>query len=734
MDTKNLLIELGTEELPPKALDELAAAFCAGVVEGLNKRGIAFDAASAHPLWSPRRLAVRIDAVQVEQPEQTSERRGPAVNAAFDANGQPSKALAGFAASNGCSIEQLQKLETEKGAWFVYRSVKTGAATAALLPSIIDEALKALPIPKPMRWSDLDYQFVRPVHWLIILLGEEVVAGEVLGLTSDRMSRGHRFHHPQPVWIASPETYIDALRAAHVLVDPEERLARIKTEVERVSSSLNGRARLRADLLAEVRNLVEWPVAIACTFERTFLEVPQEALITTMESNQKFFPVFDPNGKLTEHFVGIANIDSKDPAEIRKGYERVIRPRFADAKFFFDEDLKTPLKSHQAALEKVTYQAKLGSVWDKVGRVSLLAQVVARRMQDGGVAIEIPLVERAVKLSKCDLMTRMVGEFPELQGIMGRTYALAQGESIEVSQALDEFYAPRFAGDAIAKNTVAQALAIAEKLDTLAGMYAIGQKPTGNKDPFSLRRNALGLARTLIEGELDLDLVALIEEAIQRARDAIAGQKISGMAPAPFWGRQQIAGVIIELYDFILERLRGYYADQGIRSEVFDAVAVRKPTILLDLNKRVLVGHQFRQRPEAERLARALKRTNIVDQWKANLMKPEGDPKIPQGPKVDIVQIDKSYEDIERLLTLPAEQALCASMKNAEEEVERLADSRDYMALLNRLSELDAPVAQFFDNVMVMVDDQSTRENRLAMLLKLRGLLSKAADLGLIAE
>ena len=732
MDSKNLLIELGTEELPPKALDELAAAFCAGVADGLNKRGIEFDAASAHPLWSPRRLAVRIDAVQTEQPEQTSERRGPALSAAFDAGGQPSKALQGFAASNGCSVEQLDKLETDKGAWFVYRSVKPGAATATLLPGIIDEALKALPIPKPMRWSDLDFLFVRPAHWLVILLGEEVVSGEVLGLQSDRMSRGHRFHHPQPVSIANPESYIDALRAAHVLVDPEERLTRIRVEVERVSSAIGGKARLRADLLAEVRNLVEWPVAIACTFERAFLEVPQEALITTMESNQKFFPVFDAQGKLTEHFIGIANIDSKDPDEIRKGYERVIRPRFADAKFFFDEDLKTPLAAQQTALEKVTYQAKLGSVWDKVGRVSLLAQVIARRMQDGGATIEIPLVERAVKLSKCDLMTRMVGEFPELQGIMGRTYALAQGEPLEVANALDEFYAPRFAGDAIAKGRVGQALAIAEKLDTLAGMFAIGQKPTGNKDPFSLRRNALGLARTLIEGELDLDLDALIREALDRARiDADRILLDSKAKPGASFDMRAVAG---ELYQFVLERLRGYYADQGIRGDVFDTAAKSKPISLHDLNQRVLVGHQFSQRPEAERLARALKRTNIVDQWKANLMKPVGDPKIPQGPKIDIVQIDRSYEDIERLLALPAERALCAAMKSAEEEVGRLADAGQYMALLNRLSELDAPVAQFFDDVMVMVEDQATRENRLAMLVKLRGLLSTAADLGLIAE
>lgn len=712
MDNKNLLIELGTEELPPKALDELAAAFCAGVVEGLSRRGIGFDAGSAHSLWSPRRLAVRIDSVQVEQPEQTSERRGPAVNAAFDASGQPSKALTGFAASNGCSVEQLEKLETDKGAWFVYRSVKPGATTASLLSTIIDEALKALPIPKPMRWSDLDYLFVRPAHWLVILLGDEVIDGEVLGLKSDRMSRGHRFHHPQPVWIGNPESYIDALRAAHVLVDPEERLTRIRGEVERVSSGLGGRARLRTDLLAEVRNLVEWPVAIACTFEREFLQVPQEALITTMESNQKFFPVFDADGRLTEHFIGIANIDSKDPAEIRKGYERVIRPRFADAKFFFDEDLKTSLQAHQSALEKVTYQAKLGSIWDKVGRVSLLAQVVARRMQDGGAVIEIPLVERAVKLSKCDLMTRMVGEFPELQGIMGRTYALAQGEPQEVANALDEFYAPRFAGDGIAKGRVAQALAIAEKLDTLAGMFAIGQKPTGNKDPFSLRRNALGLARTLIEGELDLDLEALIRDALDHARiDAERLQTETKGKPVDSFDARAVAA---ELYLFVLERLRGYYADQGIRSEMFDAVAVLKPASLLDFDRRLRAVVVFSKLPEAASLAAANKRIG-------NILRQAGEKGIALGRDVDAAALDAGAET-------DLKQALAA----AYADFVPLAEAREYVAVLSRLAALRGPVDAFFDGVMVMAEDAGKRQNRLNMLNVLRDMFTRVADISLL--
>lgn len=719
-DTANLLIELGTEELPPKALDELSAAFCAGIVTGLKQRGIALDETSARALQSPRRLAVRIDALALVQPEQKLERRGPALAAALDAAGQPTKALLGFAASNGVGVTDLHRLETDKGSWFVFRSVTPGQRTATLLPAIINEALQALPIPRPMRWSDLDYLFVRPAHWLIILLGDQVVPGSVLGLQSDRISRGHRFHHPEPVWIANPESYIDALRAAQVLVDPAERLARIRAEVARVTLDIGGSARLDAALLAEVNNLVEWPIAIACTFEREFLEVPQEALITTMESNQKFFPVFDSAGRLTEHFVGIANIASRDPAQIRQGYERVIRPRFADAKFFYDADLKTPLAAHQAALEQVTYQAKLGSVWDKVGRVSLLAQVVARRMQDGGCAIEIPLVERAVKLSKCDLLTRMVGEFPELQGIMGRTYASAQGEPAAVANALDEFYRPRFAGDAIAIGTVAQALAIAEKLDTLAGLFAIGQKPSGSKDPFSLRRTALGLARTLIEAGLDLDLVALIEEAIDHAkRAAMAMQKGNGKAIetvqqlCPPWDRS-LDRDAIELYDFILERLRGYYLEQGIASELFEAVAVLKPNSLLDFDRRLRAVLAFSAMPEAASLAAANKRIG-------NILRQATEQQIALGREITESALEAGAETEFR-------QALAA----AYADFLPLSERCEYVALLSRLALLRAPVDAFFDGVMVMSEHPVQRQNRLNLLNVLHAMFLRVADIGLL--
>ncbi|MGN6655884.1 MAG: glycine--tRNA ligase subunit beta, partial [Rhodanobacter sp.] len=387
---KSLLIELGTEELPPRALDELSAAFLRGITGGLAARGVDAGLDQAMAYASPRRLAVYIPAVAAAQPEQSIERRGPAVAAALDAEGQPSKALLGFAQSCGVDVGQLEKLETDKGAWFVWRAVKPGRPLAALLPEIVDEALKALPIPRPMRWADHDYSFVRPVHWLVILHGADIVDGEVLGLASGRKSRGHRFMHPQPVHVADADGWLDAMRAAKVLADPRERRERIHQQIRQAAQGTGGVPQLDDALLDELANLTEWPVAIACTFERGFLAVPPEALVTTMVANQKFVPVFDAEGKLTEHFIGIANIESRDPAEIRRGYERVIRPRFADARFFWDEDLKTPLASYQEQLKNVTYQQALGSQWDKSVRVAELAGVVANR-----VGVDAALATRA---------------------------------------------------------------------------------------------------------------------------------------------------------------------------------------------------------------------------------------------------------------------------------------------------------------------------------------------------
>ena len=675
-DMKSLLVEIGTEELPPKALPELARAFFDGVCAGLEKRGVAFDRSGAHPLYSPRRLAVLLPAVGVQQPTQKSDVLGPYKNIGLDAQGEPTPALRGFAAKNGVDVAQLQTIIDGKGERFVARSEKPGAATADLLADIINEAIKALPIPKPMRWGNRDIAFVRPAHWLLALLGEDVVEAEVLGLRSDRMSRGHRFHHGKPVWIASPENYVDALRQAFVLVDPVERLAKVREQIESAAAIADGVARVAPSLVEEVSCLVEWPRAILCSFEPQFLRVPHEALILTMESNQKFFPVLNAQHRLTEHFVGIANIESQDPSEVRKGYERVIRPRFADAQFFYDEDLKQGIESMREGLASVTYQQKLGSYADKTERVATLASAIAAQ-----VGVDPAQARRAAHLSKADLQSRMVGEFPELQGIMGRYYATAIGEPGEVADAIDHAYLPRFGGDAIAPAPLSQVLAIAERLDTLAGGFAAGLKPSGNKDPFALRRNALGLARTLVEGQIDCALRPLL---------ALANAGVG----------QADAAASDELASFIIDRLRSYYADQGLGNAQFDAVAALGDTVatLADFDRRLKAIAEFSKLPEAPALAAANKRIRNI------LRKHEGI--VPDAVNA-------------ALLVEPAEKALDAALAAAISDTSPLLAARDYLGVLRRLAQLREPVDAFFDGVMVMADDAAVRDNRLALLRRL---------------
>ncbi|TAL87115.1 MAG: glycine--tRNA ligase subunit beta [Rhodanobacter sp.] len=711
---KSLLIELGTEELPPKALDELSAAFLRGICDGLAKRGIDAGLDLAQAYASPRRLAVLVPAVAMAQPEQAIERRGPALNAAVDAEGRPSKALLGFAQSCGVGVEQLQKLETDKGGWYVWRTVKPGQPVAALLPEIVDEALKGLPIPRPMRWADHDYSFVRPVHWLVMLHGADIVDGTVLGLASGRKSRGHRFMHPQPVHVADADGWLDAMRACNVLADPRERRQRIRDQVAALAATTGGVPRLDDALLDELANLTEWPVAIACTFEREFLAVPPEALVATMVANQKFVPVFDADGKLTEHFIGIANVESKDPAEIRKGYERVIRPRFADAKFFWDEDLKTPLASYQEQLRTVTYQQALGSLWDKSVRVAELARITAGRVGvDGGAAT------RAAALSKCDLLTRMVGEFPELQGVMGRYYAGHDGEPAAVAAALDSYYQPRFGGDAIAADKLGQVLAVAERLDTLAGIFAIGMKPSGNKDPFALRRAALGLARTLIEGDLELDLRGSLIEALELLPDSAlaAGLRPGKDGKSPVLDAAKRRAILLdELHDFVFDRLRGYYAEQGFDNAQFEAVLAVQPTSLADFDGRLRAVVEFGRRPEAASLAAANKRVANI------LRKQAAEPGAqPIGGAVDPA-----------LFEAEAERGLADALAAARHETAAALAVGDYTAVLARLSQLQAPVDAFFDSVLVNADDPAVRMNRLALLGQLKARFGTVADIALL--
>jgi glycyl-tRNA synthetase beta chain len=714
VDHKPLLIELGSEELPPKALDELSAAFLRGICDGLSRRGISAGVDIAQAYASPRRLAVYVPAVATAQPEQVVERRGPALNAAFDADGQPSKALLGFAQSCGVGVGQLDKWETDKGAWFVWRAIKPGQPVAALLPEIIQEALRGLPIPRPMRWADHDYSFVRPVHWLVILHGAEIVDGEVLGLHSGRKSRGHRFMHPQPVHVADAEGWLDTMRACKVLADPQERRQRILSQVEHLASQIGGVPRLDQALLDELANLTEWPVAIACTFEREFLEVPPEALVTTMVANQKFVPVFDAEGRLTEHFIGIANIESKDPSEIRKGYERVIRPRFADAKFFWDQDLQTPLAAYQEQLKTVTYQQTLGSQWDKSVRVAELARIIANR-----VGVDAGQATRAAALSKCDLLTRMVGEFPELQGVMGRYYATHHGEAAEIAEALDGYYQPRFGGDAIATGKVAQVLAVAERFDTLAGIFAVGMKPSGNKDPFALRRAALGLARTLIEARLELDLRGSFIEALELLPDGAlaAGLKPGkdGKPPALNAGQRR-AILVDELYDFVLDRLRGYYADLGFDHAQFEAVLAVQPASLADFDRRLRAVAEFGRCPEAAALAAANKRV-------ANILRKQAEE---TGALVIGRVVDPARFEVD------AERELTAALESARLETAESLAAGDYTAVLTRLAQLQAPVDTFFDSVLVNADDPEVRANRLALLGQLKAQFSAIADIAVL--
>lgn len=749
-----LLIELGTEELPVKALPGLAQAFFDGVLHGLEKRGVAVTRGDAKPLSTPRRLAVLLPGVATEQPEQRSEVLGPYLNIALDAEGKPTKALAGFAAKAGIDWTALERTSDAKGERFVHRAVTPGARTADLLPDILREAIAAMPIPKPMRWGAHEYAFARPVQWLVLLFGDSVVPAELLGVRGDRLSRGHRFMHQGEVSLAAPGDYIEALRAAHVLVDADARRARIVEEVEAAARQAGGSARISDDNLEQVVNLVEWPSAVLCSFERDFLAVPQEALIETMEINQKFFPVLDDGGKLTEQFIGIANIASKDVAEVAKGYERVIRPRFADAKFFFDEDLKQGLEAMGAGLASVTYQAKLGTVADKVARVAALARVIATE-----VGADAEQAARAAQLAKNDLQSRMVNEFPELQGIAGRHYAKAAGEPSEISLAIDEAYQPRFAGDDIALSPLGKVLAIAERLDTLAGGFAAGLKPTGNKDPFALRRNALGLARTVIESGFDLNLRSLllaasfinqtefvmrtslppklaVNEVVDWLRSSGEERALEQDLKSAMFGdavtQERLDFVRLTsnehgplIFDFILDRLRGYYADKGVPATHFNAVAALfsvapegAPAALVgahlgathgslyDFDRRIDAIGIFATLPEAEALAAANKRIRNI------LRKVEGE--IPGD-------IDTS------LLREPAEEALAEAVEAAIGDTGDALHRHDYVAVLARLARLRPQVDAFFDGVMVNAEDAQLRANRLALLKKLGDRLGSVA-------
>ncbi len=690
MSQDDLLIELGTEELPPKALKKLSQAFTNGIADGLKKAG--FEIKEIESYAAPRRLAVLIKNIASSQPDREIERKGPSLKAAYDDAGKPTKAVMGFARSCGVEVAELQQQETDKGVWLLFKSTEKGQHLADLVEDIINQSLNRLPVPKRMRWGSSDVEFVRPVHWLVLLHGKKILNADVLGLKSSAETRGHRFHSPGKITISEASLYKETLLSeGFVIADFEQRKQKIKQQVIEAVSHLSGEAGkgeavIDEDLLDEVTALNEWPIAVAGEFEESFLQVPAEALIKTMQDNQKYFPVKDANGKLNNYFITISNIDSKSPEKVKAGNERVIRPRLADAMFFWEQDQKQPLESFNQALEKVVFQKELGTLAEKSRRVAKLAESIAVQL-----GADVEHVKRAALLSKCDLMTDMVGEFASLQGVMGKRYAQVAGEAEDVSLALDEQYKPRGANDDTASTATGQILAISDKLDSLVGIFAIGQKPSGEKDPYALRRASLGILRTIIERQLDLDLKQLIAVSAKLLADKVDASKVEQ-----------------DVFGYIIERLRAYYIDRKVTPDVFDAVSALSPSSPLDFDKRINAVTAFRGLAEAESLAAANKRVgNILKKSTA----------------------DNTVTVNESLLAEDAEKKLYATLSALSKKVEPMFDAGDYEAALSQLSSLRDPVDAFFDSVMVMADDEAIKNNRIALLNTMNQLFLRAADL-----
>ena len=687
-NTADLLFELGTEELPPVALRKLSNALTNEFVAGLATANLAHGEVKSYA--APRRLALLIKDVEVQQADRDVERRGPAVKAAFDADGNPTKAAEGFAQSCGTTVDQLQRIDTPKGEWLAYQMHEAGQAACELLPAIAENALNKLPIPKRMRWGSSEAQFVRPVHWLVFLLGNDVVNCSILDATSGRTTYGHRFHHPEAIEIKSPDTYADQLlNPGYVIADFDQRKAKVKAQVEETAASLNGVAEMDDDLLEEVTALNEWPIPVAGEFEERFLEVPHEALVSTMKSNQKYFPVFNAKHELMNHFITLANIESKDPGMIKAGNERVVRPRLADAMFFWQQDGKKKLEDHIERLKTVVFQKQLGSMYDKSARVAALAEHIAKAI-DGDAA----KAKRAGQLSRCDLMTEMVYEFGDMQGIMGRYQAQRDGEDAEIAQAMDEFYMPRFSGDQLPQTKTGIAIALAERIDTLVGIFGIGMKPTGDKDPFALRRAALGALRIIREHQLPLNIRDLLTQA---------SNNLSGNITE--------ASAIDDVESFMFDRLKGLYADLGVSVDTYEAVLAVKPTTLTDFDQRINAVTEFRGLPEAEALAAANKRISNL------LKKVEGD-------------LSSSIDT--KLFDVDAESTLHQAMQDATSSATQAMASSAYSDALKALSTLRSPVDAYFDDVMVMADDAAVKANRLAMLGQLQSAFLQVADIGLL--
>ncbi|MCE5992103.1 glycine--tRNA ligase subunit beta [Pseudomonas sp. KCA11] len=682
MSAQDFLVELGTEELPPKALASLGEAFLAGIEKGLQAAGLNYTGKQVYA--APRRLAVLIRQLDVQQPDRSINIDGPPLQAAFK-DGEPTQAALGFAKKCGVDLSEID----QSGPKLRFSQHIPGKATAGLLPTIVEDSLNDLPIPKRMRWAASREEFVRPTQWLVMLLGDQVVDCTILSQKAGRESRGHRFHHPENVVITTPANYVEDLRKAYVLADFAERRELISKRTAELAMQQEGTAIVPPALLDEVTALVEWPVPLVCSFEERFLEVPQEALITTMQDNQKYFCLLDSEGKLLPRFITVANVESRDPKQIVQGNEKVVRPRLTDAEFFFKQDKKQPLETFNERLKNVVFQAQLGTVYDKAERVSRLAAFIAPLI--GGDAQR---AGRAGLLSKCDLATEMVGEFPEMQGVAGYYYALNDGEPEDVALALNEQYMPRGAGAELPQTLTGAAVAIADKLDTLVGIFGIGMLPTGSKDPYALRRAALGVLRILIEKQLDLDLTGAVEFAVKQ-----------------FGAKVKAAGLAEQVLEFIFDRLRARYEDEGIDVATYLSVRALQPGSALDFDQRVQAVQAFRKLPEAEALAAVNKRVSNL------LSKAEG---------AIADHVEPKYFDNAN------EFSLYSAIQQADQAVQPMAAARQYSESLARLAALRDPVDAFFEAVMVNAEDAKVRANRYALLSRLRGLFLGVADISLL--
>ncbi|WP_339724065.1 glycine--tRNA ligase subunit beta [uncultured Paraglaciecola sp.] len=687
MRTDNLLIEIGTEELPPKSLAKLALAFKDNIQSAFTDNDLTFDQVNWYA--SPRRLAVIVEGLSEFQADKHVEKRGPAVSAAFGEDGEPTKAAQGWARSNGIEVSQAERLITEKGEWLLFQAQVKGLPISQLLSDMVENSLKALPIPKPMRWGTKSTQFIRPIHTITMLYGSELISGKVLDVDSARLVNGHRFHTNAPFELDNADNYLSQLKSHYVIADYGHRKAMILEQIQNLAEQENAVADINEDLLEEVTSLVEWPVALIANFEESFLAVPKEALIYTMKDDQKYFPLLDLNGQLKSRFIFITNIESKDPQTIISGNEKVIRPRLADAEFFFNTDKKQSLGSRLESLKTVLFQKQLGTVYEKSERIAAIAKNIATML-----GADQQDAYRAGLLCKTDLMTNMVMEFPDVQGVMGMHYARVDGESEAVALALNEQYMPRFAGDNLPTSEVSLCVALADKIDTLVGIFGIGQTPKGDKDPFALRRASIGVLRIIVEKNLPLDLVDLVDASISTFGDKI-----------------KTDGLQAKVVDFVLARFKAWYAEQGIATGVVQAVAANRPTRPADFAARVEAVKSFNTLESAEALAAANKRVaNILAK---NIFKEE-------------LSLNKG------LLLEPAEIALADSLESVEARIQPMLDSSDYTSALVVLAELRQPIDAFFENVMVMAEDESIKRNRLTLLSRLRGLFLCCADISVL--